>query len=223
MQATAAVVILATAPGPVLWTPLAGRITLAHTIDVFDASPCIHAIVLVLNAAYIADVTTLCQHEGWHKIFAIVADATRRQDSVHIGLDSLTTAAPDSVMIHDGTRPLVTPSILEAGLQAAQEHHAATAAVPVKDTIKQVQQGQVSTTLDRSQLWAVQTPQVFSYPIIHQAHHHSAAEEAIDDAALVEQLGQHVVIFPGSYSNIKLTTQEDILLAEALMQGLAIP
>lgn len=223
MQATAAVVILATASGPLLWTPVAGRITLARTIDIFDASPYIHTIILVLDAERIPDATTLCKEEGWHKIAAILIGTTSRQASVHIALDTLATSTSNSdwVMIHDGARPLVTPAILEVGLQAALAHHAATAAVPVKDTIKQGQQGQVSTTLDRSQLWAVQTPQVFSYPLIHQAHHQSSTEEEVtDDAALVEQLGQRIVIFPGSYSNIKITTPEDVLLAEALIQGL---
>jgi 2-C-methyl-D-erythritol 4-phosphate cytidylyltransferase len=124
-------------------------------------------------------------------------------------------------MIHDGARPLVTPAMLEAGLKAAQEHLAAIAAIPVKDTIKLVQDGKVSTTLDRSQLWAVQTPQVFSFPLIHQAHHSSVAQtDVTDDAAILEQLGQQVNIFPGAYTNIKITTQEDLLLAEAFLQGL---
>jgi 2-C-methyl-D-erythritol 4-phosphate cytidylyltransferase len=123
-------------------------------------------------------------------------------------------------MIHDGARPLVSSAILEEGLRAAQEHLAAVAAVPVKDTIKQVQNGIIQATPDRSQLWAVQTPQVFSLPLIHQAHHNPLAEsEATDDAALLERLGHPVAIFPGAYTNLKITTQEDLLLAEALIEG----
>jgi 2-C-methyl-D-erythritol 4-phosphate cytidylyltransferase len=123
-------------------------------------------------------------------------------------------------MIHDGARPLVTPAILEAGLQAAQEHQAVVAAVPVKDTIKQVRDGIIHSTPERSQLWAVQTPQVFAFPLIHQAHHSELAQaEATDDAALLERLGHPVAIFPGSYTNLKITTQEDLLIAEALLQG----
>src|SRR5258708_12508459 len=197
-----------------LWLPLAGRITLARTIDVFETSPIINTIVLVLNAERISGATMLCQQEGWHKIARIVAGGTRRQDSVRIGLDALLEIAPtDWVMIHDGARPLVTLSILEAGLQAAQEYQAAIAAVPVKDTIKQVQQGWICSTLDRSQLWAVQTPQVFSLPLIHHAHHTPLAQQNVtDDAALLEQLGQRVAIFPGSSTNIKITTQQDLFI-----------
>ncbi len=174
-----------------LWHLLAGRITLARTIDVFENSPCIDTIILVLHAERLADANTLRQHEAWQKIAAIVPGGSRRQASVCAGLDV-----------------------------PAQEHGAAIAAVPVKDTIKQVQHGIVSATLDRSLLWSVQTPQVFAFPLIHQAHHSAAAEQEVtDDAALIEQLGKPVAIFPGAYTNIKITTQEDLLLAEALLQG----
>ncbi len=207
-----------------LWTPLAGRIILARTIDVFEASPVIDNIVLVLNSERLDDVNRLCRQEGWSKITSIVEGGIRRQDSVRRGLDSLAELAPTTqwVMIHDGARPLVTPDILEAGLKTAQECSAAIAAIPVKDTIKQVEQGWISSTLDRSQLWAIQTPQVFSFSLIYHAYQTVINEqEFTDDAALLEHLGKRVAIFKGSYSNIKITTQEDLLIAEALIKGLA--
>lgn len=207
-----------------LWAPLAGRITLARTIDVFEASPIIDNIVLVLNSERLDDANRLCRREGWSKISSIVEGGIRRQDSVRSGLDSLANLAPTTqwVMIHDGARPLVTLDILEAGLKTAQECYAAIAAIPVKDTIKQVEQGWISSTLDRSQLWAIQTPQVFSFPLIHHAYQTAPFErEFTDDAALLEHLGKRVAIFKGSYSNIKITTQEDLLIAEALIKGLA--
>lgn len=206
-----------------LWIPLAGRITLARTIDVFEASPIIDAIVLVLNTERIDEAILLCQSEGWRKISSIVPGGSRRQDSVRIGLDTLASVAPETewVMIHDGARPLVSAAMLEAGLKAAQEYQAAIAAVPVKDTIKQVSKGWINATLDRSQLWAIQTPQVFSFSLIHHAHHTQVAQEEVtDDATLLELLGQRVAIFPGSYTNIKITTQEDALIAEALIKGM---
>ena len=124
-------------------------------------------------------------------------------------------------VVHDGARPLVTQDILEVGLKTAQECDGAIAAVPVKDTIKQVEQGWISSTLDRSQLWAIQTPQVFSFPLIHHAYQTVPFEqEFTDDAALLEHLGQRVAIFNGSYRNIKITTHEDLLIAEALIKGL---
>jgi 2-C-methyl-D-erythritol 4-phosphate cytidylyltransferase len=205
-----------------LWIPLAGRITLAHTIDVFQRSSIIDQIVVVTNSERIHEIQSLCIQEDWHKIFAIIPGGSRRQDSVRLGLDELAGRSPACrwVMIHDGARPFVTSAMLEAGLQAVQVHQASIAAVQVKDTIKQVQQGTITATPDRSQLWAVQTPQVFSFPLIHQAHHHPQAQaDVTDDATLLERLGHTVTIFPGSYTNIKITTQEDLLFAETFLQG----
>lgn len=228
MQEQAAVVIVAAGSSrrmegrDKLWIPLAGRVTLARTIDAFACSPLIAEIVLVLNPERLEDARQLCEHEGWPKIAGLVTGGLRRQDSVRAGLDYLAEHAPETrwVMIHDGARPLVTDAILEAGLLAAQEHQAAVAAVPVKDTIKQVQENMIQSTPDRSQLRAVQTPQVFAFPLIHQAHHHVLAKhETTDDAALLERLGHRVATFPGSYTNLKITTQEDVLIAEALIEG----
>jgi 2-C-methyl-D-erythritol 4-phosphate cytidylyltransferase len=227
MQDTAAVVIVAAGASrrmqgrDKLWISLAGRLTLARTIDVFESSPLIESIVLALNPERIADAQALCHQEAWRKIVAIVPGGARRQDSVRNGLDALVECASSTqwVMIHDGARPFVTETILAAGLEAARAHLAAIAAVPVKDTIKVVYAGQVHETLDRSLLWAVQTPQVFSFPLIHQAHHNPIAQaDVTDDAALLELLGHPVAIFPGAYSNIKITTQDDLHFAEALLQ-----
>jgi 2-C-methyl-D-erythritol 4-phosphate cytidylyltransferase len=228
MQETCAAIIVAAGSSrrmqgyDKLWLPLAGRLTLARSIDVFDASPLVDRIVLVLNEERVADADALCQQEGWRKIAGVIAGGRRRQDSVRLGLDALARIAPQCqwVIIHDGARPLVTPSMLEAGLQAARQHQAAIAAIPVKDTIKSVEQNFVTATIDRSQHVAIQTPQVFSFPLIHSAHNAPEAQEDVtDDAALLERLGHRVAIFSGSYTNIKITTQEDILIAEAFIQG----
>jgi 2-C-methyl-D-erythritol 4-phosphate cytidylyltransferase len=228
MQETSAAVIVAAGASrrmqglDKLWMPLAGRITLAHTIDVFQNSPLIDTIILVTNTKRVEPALLLSQKEGWHKVAAVVAGGTRRQDSVRIGLDILASVKSDTrwVMIHDAARPLVTPVLLETGLKTAYQHQAAIAAVPVKDTIKKVRDGKIASTPDRSQLWTVQTPQIFSFPLIYEAHHSAIAQENMtDDATLIERLGHPVTIFSGSYSNIKITTQEDILLAEALMRG----
>jgi len=205
-----------------LWIPLAGRITLARTIDVFDASPLIQNIVVVVNAEHFADMKELSQREKWRKVLTIVKGGKRRQDSVRAGLEAIAEFAPATnwVMIHDGARPLVSSALLEAGLAAAQEHSAAIAAVPLKDTVKEIEDGWVATTTERSHLRAVQTPQVFSFPLIYDAHSSKLAQEDVtDDATLLERLGHRVAIFPGSYTNIKITTPEDVFIVEALLQG----
>jgi 2-C-methyl-D-erythritol 4-phosphate cytidylyltransferase len=232
MQEQAAAIILAACStrdprGDMLWASLCGRIILARTIDVFRASPSIARIILVTSAERLQEGEALCKREGWQKVAAVVAAGTSRQDCVRTGLDALEQVAPDChyVLIHDGARPFVSVSLLAAALEAAPEHQAATAAVPVKDTIKQVEQGRIRATLDRSQLWSVQTPQIFSFPLIQQAYRtlRVNAEDADDAALLLMRMGERVTIFPGSYSNIKISTQEDLLLAEALLQEFSAP
>jgi 2-C-methyl-D-erythritol 4-phosphate cytidylyltransferase len=227
MQDTSAVVIVAAGASrrmgrDKLWIPLEGRITLARTIDAFQHSPSIDSIIIVASAERLAETRTLCSQESWGKVHAVVTGGARRQDSVCAGLDTLADLHPECrwVMIHDGARPFVTQTIIEAGLQAVQEYQAAIAGVPVKDTIKQVHNNIILDTPDRAALWAVQTPQVFAFKLIHQAHHSTLAQQdATDDAILLERLGHHVAIFPGSYTNIKITTQEDLLFAAAFLKG----
>jgi 2-C-methyl-D-erythritol 4-phosphate cytidylyltransferase len=205
-----------------LWIPLAGRITLARTVDAFQSSPLIDSIVLVTGEQRLEEVRVLCSQEQWHKVVAVVSGGVRRQDSVCCGLDALASYQPGCrwVMIHDAARPFVDETMIAAGLEAAQISQAAIAAVPVKDTIKQVMQGVITATPDRSQLWMVQTPQVFSFPLIYSAHHAPLAQEDMtDDATLLERLGHTVTIFSGAYTNLKITTHEDVVFAEALLQG----
>jgi len=227
MQETSAVVIVAAGASrrmgrDKLWIPLAGRITLARTIDAFEASTAIDTIIIVASEERLQETHTLCQHESWTKIQAIVPGGERRQDSVCRGLDALAQLQPACqwVMIHDGARPLISDTIIKLGLSSAIEHQASIAAMPVKDTIKLVRKDIIVDTPDRQLLWAVQTPQVFSFPLIHSAHHSPEAQgDATDDALLLERLGYQVAVFPGSYRNIKITTEEDLLVAEAFIKA----
>jgi 2-C-methyl-D-erythritol 4-phosphate cytidylyltransferase len=123
------------------------------------------------------------------------------------------------VVIHDGARPLVTEALIKDGLEAAEESGAAVAAVPVTDTIKLAgDDGFVMGTPPRKSLWAVQTPQVFRFDIITEAHS-KAKGMATDDAALVERLGYKVKLYMGSYDNTKITTPGDLTLVEILLKG----
>src|SRR5262249_19091638 len=125
--------------------------------------------------------------------------------------------------IHDGARPFITSMLIEKGLAAARQHGAATAAVPVKDTIKRAgPDGLVQETLDRAALWSIQTPQVFAYDLILNAHRSiDSSWDATDDAALVERTGQPVALFMGAYENMKITTPDDLLIAEVMLKRAA--
>ena len=203
------------------WTSLGSKLVLAHSVCVFEQSPLIDDIVLVLAKDFLNDGAHLCEREGWQKVRARVPGGARRRDSVQIGLEAL-APAPDYVLIHDGARPFLTETLIEQGLAAAQQHGAAIAAVPVKDTIKRAgPDGLVVETPDRATLWTVQTPQVFAYDLILRAHHAiDHAWDASDDAGLVERAGHPVAIFMGSYENIKITTPSDLLIAEATLKRL---
>ena len=204
------------------WATLSGKPLLAHSVNVFDRCGLIDDIVLVLARDALAEGARLCEREGWRKIRALVPGGLRRRDSVLAGLEAL-APAPDYVLIHDGARPFVTAALIEQGLAAAHRHGAATAAVPVKDTIKRAgPDGLVVETLDRASLWAVQTPQVFAYDLLLGAHRSiDPAWDATDDAALIERAGHPVALFMGAYENSKITTPDDLLIAEALLKRLA--
>jgi len=156
----------------------------------------------------------LVAEQGWSKVTEVCLGGRRRQDSVVAGLSRLKDC--HWVVIHDGNRPLVTEDLIARGLTEAEETGAAVAAVPVTDTIKVVGGDRiVHQTLLRQNLWAVQTPQVFYYPMIAEAYR-KAKGEATDDASLVEQMGYKIKLYMGAYDNIKITIPDDLVLAEVL-------
>ena len=193
---------------------LNGRPIISWTVEVFQRCDVIHQIVIVLREQNLEWGCRLVEEQGWDKVTEVCAGGCRRQDSVAVGLSKLIDC--DWVVIHDGARPLVSADLVRRGLAEAQDSGAAVAAVPVKDTIKlSGADGMVQETLWRQSLWAVQTPQVFRFDIIAEAYR-QAKDEVTDDAALVEQLGYKVKLYMGSYDNIKVTTPEDLALAEVL-------
>ena len=203
-----------------MFAPLGGQPLLARVIDVFQKCDAVDQIVVVLGQPNLEQGRQLVAKHKWSKVgpdgIGICLGGERRQDSVKNGLNHLRHC--DWVVIHDGARPLVTAEIIKNGLAAALETGAAIAAVPVTDTVKIAGEDQfVLKTLDRQNLWAVQTPQVFRFAIIDEAHHHGH-NEVTDDAMLVEQLGYKVKLYMGSYNNIKVTTPGDMAMAAALFQ-----
>ncbi|MDP2726960.1 MAG: 2-C-methyl-D-erythritol 4-phosphate cytidylyltransferase [Dehalococcoidia bacterium] len=195
---------------------LAGEPVLSHTLRTFHTSPLVEEIALVLNSRNLERGRRLVEEQGWWKVRHICLGGERRQDSVREGLARLSEC--EWVIIHDAARPLVSHHLILCGLNEARERGAAIAAVPVKDTLKVVgPELEVVGTPNRSTLWAVQTPQVFRYKLIWEAYAQPQGS-APDDAALIERLGHRVKVYMGSYDNIKITTQEDLAIAEALLR-----
>ncbi|MFC1900074.1 2-C-methyl-D-erythritol 4-phosphate cytidylyltransferase [Chloroflexota bacterium] len=189
---------------------------MAHVLGTFQGCSLIDSIVLVLSEESMDIGKKLVEENGYSKVTDICPGGERRQDSVAAGLKQIEKA--DWVIIHDGARPLVTAELIEQGLETAQETGSAVAAVPVTDTIKMVGEDQVvQGTPPRHNLWAVQTPQVFRFDIIQKAYS-QLRYEVTDDARAVEQMGEKVKIYMGSYDNIKITTPDDLALAEILLR-----
>ena len=199
-----------------VFAPLGGKPALARVLDAFQRCDSVDQIVVVVSENNLERCRQLITQKGWSKSIEVCAGGRRRQDSVAAGLKRLNNC--DWVVIHDGARPLVTADLIERGLEAAEETGAAVAAIPVTDTIKVAGSDRiVHQTPPRQNLWAVQTPQVFRFDIIAEAYK-QAKGEVTDDASLVEQLGYKVKLYMGSYDNIKITTDHDLLIAEAWQQ-----
>ncbi len=199
-----------------LFTMLGGKPLLARVVDVFQRCNSIDQIIVVLSEQNLKLGERLIVEHGWSKVTDVCRGGERRQDSVLNGLNQLSHCS--WVVIHDGARPLVTKDLIKHGLEAAQETGAAVAAVPVTDTIKVTGDDQlVQETPPRENLWMVQTPQVFRFDIIAEAYR-QAKSDVTDDATLVERLGYGVKLYMGSYDNIKVTTPDDLTLAEILVK-----
>ena len=196
---------------------LAGRPMLGWVLKALQSSPSVRDVVVVAHPKDLAAVRALAHRERASKLSAVVPGGESRMASVACGLRAV---PPDTtwVLVHDAARPLVTPALIEATVRAARGSKAAIAAVPVVPTIKQAKGRWVVKTLDRSALWAVQTPQVFERKLLEEAHRRAHHFSATDDAALVEAIGKRVKIVPGSERNIKVTTPEDRMIAESLLK-----
>ena len=202
---------------------LMGKPLMLHSLRMFEQSP-IHEIVLVVGIGETERVKReFLEGEPLKKLTAVVEGGQERYHSVYAGLQALT--ACDYVLIHDGARPLVTREIICRAIDGVVRYQACVAGMPVKDTIKLVDQAGFSQeTLERARLWQIQTPQAFSYDVARSAYDWIMEDESrqagiTDDAMVVENRGGYRVrMIEGSYENIKVTTPEDLVVAEALMR-----
>jgi len=201
---------------------LGGLPILARTLQTFDRCKAIRAIYLVVpggDVQFCRD-TILPEAETSTPV-QLVSGGAERKDSVYNGLLAA-DCKEEVVIIHDGVRPLISPDQIETCIRVAAASGAGILAIPVKDTLKRVHAGSdIEGTVQRESLWAAQTPQAFRYEVILEAHQASGdhADGITDDAQLVERMGRPVKIIPGSYLNLKITTPEDLALAEAILSA----
>ena len=200
--------------------PLCGKEILAHTVEKFEKAACIRDIILVTGGDALQDVWQMVQEYGWKKIISVTEGGKERQDSVFLGLQQVPQDT-EIVLIHDGVRPFVTEEILERSIAASKETGGCVAGVPAKDTIKVCDaEGFAIATPDRSTLRQIQTPQTFRRKEILAAYEKAKADGFLgtDDASVAEHSGFPVRVIMGSYSNIKITTKEDLLIGAAFLK-----
>ena len=195
---------------PLLWYCL-HRLELSRRID---------SIVIVCEKSSLLRTRKIVKRFNFKKVKAVISGGATRTESVRNGLKSL-DGDTDFVLIHDGARPFVETELIDKCILAAIKHKAVVCAMPCVSTIKEADKDlQVTSTLDRNVLWEVQTPQVFAYELIQRAYQKSRTQKTgfFDDAALVERLGVKVKLLLGNSLNIKITTQEDLKLAKAILK-----
>lgn len=199
-----------------IFAPLGGKPLLWHVLQVFEGCAAVDEMVIVLGDESVPRGERLVEEGRFSKVRAVCAGGRRRQDSVAAGLRKLGT--PHWVVIHDGARPCLTAELIDRGLEEARRTGAAIAAVPLKETVKVIDgEGGIESTPERERLWVAQTPQVFRFDLIAGAYA-SVTREATDDASLVEATGHKVRVYMGRYDNIKVTTREDLALAETILR-----
>jgi 2-C-methyl-D-erythritol 4-phosphate cytidylyltransferase len=201
---------------------LGGQPVLVRTLVRLADLPQVTAIHLIVPE----EDVTFCRSElveRYHldKIGAVIVGGAERQDSVRNGLEACGAANQDVILVHDGVRPFFPQDQIGPLVQLAAMEGAALLAVPAQDTIKEVFDGRVRSTLDRSLLWQVQTPQAFRCDRMREAHRraHAGGYNGTDDASLIEWCGWPVAVLPGHPHNIKITTPADLALARALLEG----
>ncbi len=208
---------------PKTYLQLAGKPILIHTLEVFERVSEVHEVLVVVHP----EDLEFCQEEvidpyPLKKVLRLVPGGKERQDSVYNALKVLWKKEDelDVVLVHDGVRPLVSPALVRQVVTAARRYGGAILGVPCQDTLKRVNaRKEIVATVDRQELWQVQTPQAFRAALLWRAYQQAMEKGfyATDEAALVEALGDTVVVVPSSPLNLKITTPDDLKMAEAIL------
>lgn len=185
-----------------------GKEVIKYTVEAFEKAD-VDEIIICANKAIIPDLSNMFVHK-------IIEGGISRQASVYNGLKAADKC--DYVLIHDGARPVITPEIINRTIDLVKEKNAVSVMTKTIDTIKEVEDGRIIKTIDRSKLYNTQTPQAFKYEWILSAHEKLKGQNFTDDAGMLEALGYEVYIVDGSYKNIKITTQSDIELAAIFLK-----
>ena len=199
---------------------LKGEPMILRTVRTFQERDAVREIVIVTREDLIVPISNLCK--DMPKVKAVVVGGKSRQESVHLGLNALSSKVKLAA-VHDGARPLITWQVIDRTIRAAHTYGAAAPAIPVKDTIKVVEGRVVKNTPDRATLFAVQTPQVFDFDLLRGALKKAEQDGAqvTDDCSAVELMGFSVKIVEGDERNIKVTTPMDLKIAEMLLEEMA--
>ena len=208
---------------PKQFLEIAGTPVVVHTLRRFEACATIAEVTVVVPRSEVQAFLELAEKFGLRKLARVVAGGETRTESVWRGLKDLRSEEVGVVAVHDAVRPLVTPEEIDATVRAAESTGAAVLAARAVDTVKEsdgAEPARVARTLDRARLWHAQTPQCFRYELLRRAYESARASgvEATDDSSLVERLGAPVQIVEGGARNIKITTPQDLALAEILLQ-----
>jgi 2-C-methyl-D-erythritol 4-phosphate cytidylyltransferase len=203
-----------------LFAAIAGKPVIAHTIRAFERVNSVHAIIVVAREDRRDEIKTIVRDENFKKVRSIIPGGKHRQDSVRAGLDHLESVT-EYVAVHDAARPLITPEQIERVFEQCRVHGAAALAEPINDTLKRADTGLLVTdSVDRHQLYAMQTPQIFERQLIVEAYRAVYAENisVTDEVSALERLGRNVVLVVNDDFNFKITYLRDLALAESLLQ-----
>lgn len=201
------------------FSEVAGKPLLAWTIAAFEKANSIDQIVIVVSKEHNESTKkNVVGKFNFRKVSQLVTGGDNRKESVYNALKAISVPA-GIVAIHDGARPLIEPKDIDRVVESARKHKAAMLAVPVKDTVKQVDGDTIVKTLERGKIWLAQTPQAFEFEIIKKAHENfrGQSEDVTDDSSLVENSGTKVKVLEPSSPNPKVTTPEDLAYVEAVL------
>ncbi|MED3624841.1 2-C-methyl-D-erythritol 4-phosphate cytidylyltransferase [Neobacillus thermocopriae] len=202
---------------------LNGIPVLIHTLKVFEEDELCDGMILAVHPQDFEEFNVLLKKYNIHKVTGLVPGGKERQYSIYNALKTVTNGS--IILVHDAARPFIRKEQIHRLIETAKKTGAAIIGVPAKDTMKKVQVGTVVETVERSSLWAVQTPQAFRISLLLEAYQKAEMERFVgtDDSSLVERLGHPVAIVEGDYDNIKLTTPEDLYFAEAILKKRQAP